>query len=52
MFDSLNEYIVAIYHLHKAQYSLLVVSLMALVGISVGLFTEILLRLLGIKGEQ
>lgn len=49
--DVLNEYIVAIYQLHKAQYGLIVVTLMAVVGVSVGLFTEIILRLFGIKGE-
>lgn len=52
MIDNLNEYIVAIYDLHKAEYGLLVVSLMAVVGVSVGIFTEVLLRLLGIKGDQ
>ena len=52
MFESLNEYIVALYHLHKAQYGLIVVTLMAVVGISVGLTTEVVLRLLGIRGEK
>ncbi|MCL5780913.1 MAG: MFS transporter [Firmicutes bacterium] len=47
MIDSLNEYIVAIYNLNKAQYGLIVVALMSVVGVSVGLFTEIVLRLFG-----
>lgn len=52
MIESLNEYIVAIYNLNKAQYGLIVVALMSVVGVSVGLFTEIVLRMFGIKGEQ
>ncbi|SHE75034.1 MFS transporter [Desulforamulus putei] len=52
MIESINEYLAAIYHLNKAQYALLVVALMSVVGVSVGLFTEIILRTLGIKGEQ
>lgn len=52
MFEALNEYIVALYNLHKAQYALVVVTLMAVVGTSVGLTTEVILRLLGIRGEK
>ncbi|WP_041274524.1 hypothetical protein [Desulforamulus reducens] len=51
MIDALNEYMIAIYQLHKAQYGLIVVTVMSIVGVSVGLFTEIVLRMLGIKGE-
>ncbi|GAB6157101.1 hypothetical protein JCM39194_03010 [Desulfotomaculum varum] len=51
MFASLNEYIRVIYQFNKAQYALLVVALMSAVGVSVGLFAELLLRLLKIKGE-
>lgn len=47
----LNEYLVAIYYLHKAQYGVIVITLMSVVGVSVGLFTEIILRMIGIKGE-
>ncbi|AEF93685.1 hypothetical protein Desca_0805 [Desulfotomaculum nigrificans CO-1-SRB] len=52
MMDSLNEYIVAIYNINTAQYGLLVVGLVAVVGVSVGLFTEIILRFLGIRGDH
>ncbi|WP_235695503.1 MFS transporter [Desulforamulus hydrothermalis] len=51
MFESLNEYIRVIYQFNKAQYALLVVALMSAVGVSVGLFAELVLRLLKIKGE-
>ena len=51
MGDALNEYIVALYYLHKAPYGLLVVTLMAMIGISIGLFTELLLRIFIDKGE-
>ncbi|MDO7788746.1 MFS transporter [Desulforamulus aquiferis] len=52
MVDTLNEYIVAIYSLHKAKYGLIVVALTSVVGISVGIFTEVILRSLGISGER
>ncbi|GAB6181590.1 hypothetical protein JCM14036_29090 [Desulfotomaculum defluvii] len=51
MIDAINEYIIAIYQMNKAQYGLIVVTLMSVVGVWVGLFTEIILRVLGIKGE-
>jgi hypothetical protein len=51
MLESINEYITAIYYYHKAEYGLIVVALMSAVGVSVGLITEIILRLIGVKGE-
>lgn len=51
MIEAINEYIIAIYQINKAQYGLIVVTLMSLIGVWVGLLTEIILRILGIKGE-
>lgn len=50
MMEALNEYMKVLYATDKNMYGLVTLGIMAGMGISLGLLTELVLRLLGVKG--
>lgn len=50
MIEIFNEYVKTIYTADKNMYGLITLGLMAGMGVSLGLLTELVLRLLGVKG--
>lgn len=50
MFETLNEFVKTLYASDKNMFGLITLAIMAGMGISLGLITEFVLRLLGVKG--
>ncbi len=50
MIDTLNEFVKTLYVSDKNMYGLVTLGIMAGMGITLGLITELVLRLLGVKG--
>ncbi|MCL6610741.1 MAG: MFS transporter [Peptococcaceae bacterium] len=50
MIEMFNEYVKTLYAADKNMYGLITLGIMAGMGISLGLITELVLRLLGVKG--
>ncbi|MCL5056679.1 MAG: MFS transporter [Actinobacteria bacterium] len=50
MIENLNEYVKVLYATDKSMLGLVTVGIMAGMGIGLGLITELVLRILGVKG--
>lgn len=50
MIESFNEFTKVLYASDKSMYGLMTLGIMAGMGITLGLLTEVVLRLLGVKG--
>jgi hypothetical protein len=50
MIEAFNEYTKVIYATDKNMYGLVTLGIMAAMGITLGVLTELVLRLLGVKG--
>ncbi|MFZ5647259.1 MAG: MFS transporter [Bacillota bacterium] len=50
MLESLNEYVKVLYAGDKNMYGLVTLGIMAGMGVTLGLLTELVLRILGVKG--
>lgn len=50
MLESLNEYVKVLYASDKNMFGIVTLGIMAGMGIGLGLITELVLRILGVKG--
>ena len=50
MIENLNEYVKVLYATDKNMFGLVTLGIMAGMGIALGLTTELILRILGVKG--